>query len=191
MTGGAIKLTAEVKGGDLVVTVADTGIGISAKMLPVDFRHVCPGRPLAGTVASGSRRPHARQAPGRAARRRGGRTQRRCRASGSEFIVRLPVIARPEDRTAAPAPPGAAAAAPARRILIGGRRSFVDSLAMLLRAAGHEVMVVHDGLAAVAAAAEFKPDFAFLDIGLPKMNGYELARCLRGARPRPIRCWWR
>ncbi len=43
------------------------------------------------------------------------------------------------------------------------------------------MVVVHDGLAALAAAAEFKPDFAFLDIGLPKLNGYELARCLRGS----------
>jgi CheY-like chemotaxis protein len=179
---GAIKLTAEVKGGDLVVTVADTGIGISAKMLPVIFEMFAQAdrsleRSQAGLGVGLTLVKHLAELHGGAVVARSDGAGR-----GSEFIVRLPVIARPEDRTAAPAPPGAAAAAPARRILMADdNEDFVDSLAMLLRAAGHEVMVVHDGLAAVAAAAEFKPDFAFLDIGLPKMNGYELARCLRGA----------
>jgi len=180
-SGGAIKLTAEVKGGDLVVTVADTGIGISAKMLPVIFDMFAQAdrsleRAQAGLGVGLTLVKHLTELHGGTVVARSDGAGR-----GSEFIVRLPVIARPEDRAAAPAGPGAPSAAPARRILMADdNEDFVDSLAMLLRAGGHEVMVAHDGLAAVAAAAEFKPDFAFLDIGLPKMNGYELARCLRG-----------
>jgi CheY-like chemotaxis protein len=54
-----------------------------------------------------------------------------------------------------------------------------ESLAMLLRALGHDVLTVHDGEQAVAAAAGFRPDVVLLDIGLPKMNGYEAARRIR------------
>ena len=50
---------------------------------------------------------------------------------------------------------------------------------MLLRGLGHEVRVEHDGAAALAAAAEFRPQVAFLDIGLPKLNGFDLARRMR------------
>jgi DNA-binding response OmpR family regulator len=53
------------------------------------------------------------------------------------------------------------------------------SLAAVLRRMGNEVRVEHDGAAALAAAEEFRPEFAFLDIGLPKLNGFDLARKLR------------
>src|SRR4029077_16596548 len=56
---------------------------------------------------------------------------------------------------------------------------FVASLALLLKGMKHEVLVTHDGLEALAAATEFRPSFCFLDIGLPKLNGYDLARRLR------------
>jgi CheY-like chemotaxis protein len=58
-------------------------------------------------------------------------------------------------------------------------RDSVDSLAMMLRLAGHDVRTAHDGLEAVQAAAVFRPDVVVLDIGMPRMNGYEAARHLR------------
>jgi CheY-like chemotaxis protein len=54
-----------------------------------------------------------------------------------------------------------------------------DTLAMILELAGHEVRVAHDGRAAFALAAEFRPEFALLDLGMPELSGYELARALR------------
>ncbi len=56
---------------------------------------------------------------------------------------------------------------------------FANSLAPLLVARGHEVRVARDGAEALRAAADFNPDFAFLDIGMPKVHGYEVARRLR------------
>jgi CheY-like chemotaxis protein len=59
-------------------------------------------------------------------------------------------------------------------------RDSVDSLAMMLRLAGHDIHTAHDGLEAVQAAATFRPDVVLLDIGMPKMNGYKVARYIRG-----------
>ena len=182
-TGGTITLAAEVKSGELTVSVADTGIGISAGMLPVIFDMFAQAdrsleRAQAGLGVGLTLVKHL-------AELHGGTVVAHSEGPGhgSRFIVRLPVIAQPGEGAAdSGAPAGDAAPPVGRRILLADdNEDFVDSLAVLLRAGGHEVVVVHDGLAALAAAAEFKPDFAFLDIGLPKLNGYELARCLRGS----------
>ena len=70
------------------------------------------------------------------------------------------------------------------RILVADdNRDFAVSLAALLRGMGNDVRVEHDGAAAAATAAEYRPDFAFLDIGLPKLNGFDLARKLRASHP--------
>jgi CheY-like chemotaxis protein len=58
-------------------------------------------------------------------------------------------------------------------------RDAADSLARMLRLIGHDTEMAHDGLEAVQAAAAFRPDVVLLDIGLPKMNGYEVARHIR------------
>jgi signal transduction histidine kinase len=97
---------------------------------------------------------------------------------GSEFIVTLP------RRTLHLAPEEAAAAASAptirRRVLIADdNRDAADSLAMLLRMEGHEVSVVHDGRQAIATIDSFQPEIAVLDIGMPELNGYEVARQVR------------
>jgi signal transduction histidine kinase/ActR/RegA family two-component response regulator len=110
------------------------------------------------------------------------------RDQGSRFVVSLPLGC----AEAAPATSGTAAcrepmppptedgAAAAMRVLVADDNvDFATSLAELLRASGHRVEVEHDGAAALAAARRRPPDVALLDIGMPKLNGYELARRLR------------
>src|SRR5262249_57281387 len=97
---------------------------------------------------------------------------------GSEFIVRLAVVDAPVQAGQEPSGGGEEArAVPKCRILVADDlRDSVDSLAMMLRLAGHDIQTAHDGLEAVQAAATFQPDVILLDIGVPKMNGYEAAR---------------
>ena len=71
-----------------------------------------------------------------------------------------------------------------RRVLVvDDNVDGAESLGLLLRAMGHEVQVVHDGAAALAAAKDRAPEVAFVDIVMPGMNGYEVARRLRADRP--------
>jgi len=103
---------------------------------------------------------------------------------GSEFAVWLP---RGRELPAAPAAtgPAEAAATPApaatrHRILVADDNvDFATSLANLLESMGHDVTVTHDGTSALKVAGELRPQFGFLDIGMPGLNGYELARRLR------------
>jgi CheY-like chemotaxis protein len=68
---------------------------------------------------------------------------------------------------------------PLRLLIVDDNRDTAESLGMLLELMGHEVRTAHDGLAAIADAAESKPDAILLDIGLPKLNGYDTARRIR------------
>src|SRR5262249_44386344 len=102
--------------------------------------------------------------------------------TGAEFIVRLTIAA--GTREPAPVEPANAEPARPRRILVADDN--VDSATVLeaaLRLLGHDVLGVHDGVAAVEAASRFKPEVAILDIGMPRLNGYEVARHLRDQRP--------
>ena len=102
---------------------------------------------------------------------------------GSEFVIRFPLA--PGAKPPAPRPSSGAAGAgepkkPAHRILIvDDNRDAASSLARLLRLWGHEVREANDGPTALSAAAEFRPALILLDIGLPGMNGYEIATQLR------------
>jgi PAS domain S-box-containing protein len=97
---------------------------------------------------------------------------------GSEFIVTLPrrtLNSVPEETT-----PRASELSVRRRVLIADdNRDAADSLAMLLRMDGHDVAVVHDGRQAVATIDSFRPEIAVLDIGMPELNGYDVAREVR------------
>ncbi len=110
---------------------------------------------------------------------------------GSEFIVRLPAIGQ------AVAPPEASGAvarghAPLRVLLVDDNVDGADTLALLFRTWGCEVHTAYDGVTGLEAVRRIRPDVAFLDIGLPRMNGYDVARAasaelgdgLAGARGR-------
>ena len=100
---------------------------------------------------------------------------------GSEFTVRLPVVESPVQAGEEPNADGQDSPAGRQcRILIADDLwDCVESQAMMLRLAGHDVQTAHDGLEAVQAAATFRPDVVLLDIGMPKMNGCEAARHIR------------
>jgi PAS domain S-box-containing protein len=99
---------------------------------------------------------------------------------GSRFTIRLP-IATPPDLHRATTAEGSAAL-PLRILVVDDRRDAVHTLAVLLRRIGHEVATAADGEAGLRAARDFRPQVVVSDIGLPKMDGYQLARAIRRDR---------
>jgi CheY-like chemotaxis protein len=100
---------------------------------------------------------------------------------GAEFVVRIPALDAEQSTVARVRADAGVAPSRHRILVVDDNRDFADSLAAMLRAMGNEVRVEHDGVAARDAAQEFRPGLAFVDIGLPKMNGYDVARALREA----------
>jgi signal transduction histidine kinase len=181
--GGHIRLSARQEGGELVLRVRDTGVGIAPDMLARIFEpfmqadrvlHQSQGGLGIGLTLvrrlvemhGGSVTAYS-EGPGK----------------GSEFVLRLPALSprQPNPGARAVRESGeAVGAAPRRRILVvDDNVDAAESLAMLLRMIRHDVRVAHDGLAALAAVESDPPDLVFLDIGMPVMNGYDVARQLR------------
>lgn len=99
---------------------------------------------------------------------------------GSRFVVELPVAETPAPCGPPTVPVSAAIARPRMSVLLADdNRDAVDMLAEMLRMGGHEVMTAYDGEAAVAMALRHRPDVMVLDIGMPGLNGYEVARHVR------------
>jgi PAS domain S-box-containing protein len=180
--GGRIGLTAEREGSAVVLRVRDTGVGIPPEVLPHVFdlftqEGRSQGRSQEGlgiglALVRGLVEMHEGSveatSPGV--------------GRGSEFTVRVPAL---------PEAPGAGVSgkqvsagdvtvrALSQRILVvDDNRDSAESLAMLLQMKGHEVQTAQDGLTALEAARNFRPAIILLDIGLPRMNGYEVARRL-------------
>ena len=96
---------------------------------------------------------------------------------GSEFVVRLPAVAAPRSDASGAAPGAGPVTRVRRRVLVvDDNRDSTESMEMLLKAWGHNVRSAHDGVEALDMAAEFQPEVVLLDIGLPGMDGYEVAR---------------
>jgi CheY-like chemotaxis protein len=99
---------------------------------------------------------------------------------GSEFVVRLPIVVQLGDR--APRRAGAApvaSRADLRILVVEDNHDAAESLSMLLRMLGHRVVMAFDGQEALALAESFSPHVLLCDVGLPKLNGYEVARAIR------------
>jgi signal transduction histidine kinase/ActR/RegA family two-component response regulator len=176
--GGRVSLSARVEDKDLVLSVADNGIGIAPDMLRNVFE-------MFVQVDSTLERTNAGLGVGLSLARRlvelhNGTIEARSGGvhRGSEFIVRLPIVVAPELPTKTM--PAAFISAETYRILLADDNvDFVNSIGALLSAMGHSVVIAHNGPDALTAAARFCPDYAFLDIGLPQMSGYDLARGIR------------
>ena len=179
--GGTIWLTVEREDGHLRIRVRDQGKGLEPEELPQLFQMFYQSRHTKTLSVGGL-------GIGLALVRRlvemhGGTVEASSPGlgMGSEFAIRLPFA---EDRLEAGASRDIAAedaTGPAsRRILVvDDNRDSAESLTLLLRLAGHEVMAVHDGLAAVETVDSWNAEIVLLDIGLPEMDGYEVASTLR------------
>jgi signal transduction histidine kinase/ActR/RegA family two-component response regulator len=179
--GGDITLKAEVVGSSVRVVVADAGIGISAETLPGIFDMFARGDHSAERAAGlGVGLALARQLIDL----HGGTIHAHSPGlgSGSTFTVTLPVMAALTAQRSVADVKAQTTRDLHRILLVDDNVDFVTSLAILMKRMGHEVRVAHDADQALIAAADFRPQFAFLDVGLPVVNGYELAKRLK-ARP--------
>ncbi len=180
--GGQIMLSGGQEGAEVVVRVKDTGIGIAPDMLPVIFnlfvqaeRRLTRSQGGVGIGLTLVRRLVEMHGGTVAAYSEG-------LGKGSEFVIRLPALANDRQGNVPVTAPEKQAASPSihRRILVvDDNVDAVESLALLLRLDGHDVQAVYDGPAALAAAAANPPQVAILDLGMPGMDGYEVARRLR------------
>lgn len=179
---GRIQLSLEKLRGHAVVRVRDTGFGIPAAMLPRVFEPFTQGdqRMDRANGGLGLGLTLAR----RLVELHGGRIEARSDGPGrgSEFTVSLPLsaaqpaIARARGHATEQLRPRADVR---RVLLVDDNVEYAESTAELLRVRGNDVRIAHDGPTAVAIASEYRPQIALLDIGLPGMNGYEVAKRLR------------
>jgi PAS domain S-box-containing protein len=179
--GGRVWLTAERRGGEILVAVRDTGIGIPAESLPTIFdmfsqvdrsiERSTGGLGIGLALVKGLVEMHGGSV--RAASAGVGK--------GSTFTVRLPTLEGPAESASAAAPEETPAPGPGRRILVvDDNRDSAASMAMMLRLVGDEVRAAHDGVEAVQVAEAFRPQVILMDVGMPRLNGYEATRRIRG-----------
>ena len=179
--GGSIRLSVRTESGAVAIRVRDNGVGIAADMVERIFESFTQldrsleraqgGLGIGLSLVRGLVRMH------------GGTVEARSEGpgTGSEFVVRLPVASgREQDE---PQPENNVVQAAGRfkhRILVvDDNRDAAVSTAMLLEMMGHDTRTAHDGLAAVEVARAFKPGVVLLDLGLPRLNGYDAARRIR------------
>lgn len=179
--GGKICLTASRERDSVVVSIKDTGIGLAAEDLAHIFRTFAQ-------VSTGLDRSHGGLGIGLSLANglvelHGGtlRAHSDGRGRGSEFLVRLPVLpvtaSAPStvisDRDEVPE-------ALCRIVVVDDNRDAANTLTMMLRLRGYEIQTAYDGLEAIETVTAFRPRVVLLDIGLPAMNGYDVARHIRG-----------
>ncbi len=179
--GGRVWLSMERREGNALIRIRDSGVGIPAPMLPRVFDMFTQvdrsleksqgGLGIGLSLVKWLVEMH------------GGSVEARSdgQGLGSEFIVRLPVAPAvvAEQRSSDGDGNGASATRRRRILVVDDNRDAAMSLAMILRIMGNVTRTAHDGLEALEAAATFLPDLVLLDIGMPRLNGYDTARRMR------------
>jgi CheY-like chemotaxis protein len=177
--GGRIWLSVAREGDEAVARVKDTGVGLDAAMLPRVFDLFAQadrsldraggGLGVGLTLVRGLVELH------------GGTVQAHSDGPGrgSEFVVRLPALPDEDAECAAPDPEAKPTVPPVRVLAVDDNKDAADSLVVLLNLYGHEVRAVYTGREAVALAPTFRPQAVLLDLGLPDLNGLEVARQIR------------
>ncbi|MGC1275581.1 MAG: PAS domain S-box protein [Planctomycetaceae bacterium] len=177
--GGRIGLTVEHEGDEAVLRVRDSGVGIAPELLPRIF-----------DLFTQAERSLARSDGGlgiglalvqRLVELHQGQVEAHSSLGrGSEFVVRLPAVPTPAPSSPSTAVETAQPTESALRVLVvDDNVDAAETLAMLLKATKHDVRTAHDGPAALEAALDYRPDVVLLDIGLPGLDGFEVARRIR------------
>lgn len=180
--GGQIWLSAARDGDQAVIRVRDNGVGIAPETLPRLFDMFYQAERAGGgsrgglgiglSLVRGLAELHGGSAEARSAGV----------GTGSEFVVRLPLLPIDRDRPRQTAGHEARQMPPRRRVLVvDDNRDAADSLAMLLRNVGQEVEVAYDGTSAVAKAEAERPEIVLLDLGMPQMDGFQVAAAFRAS----------
>jgi PAS domain S-box-containing protein len=177
--GGRIEIVAVRADAGVTVAVRDNGIGIPREMLPKVFE-------MFTQVDRSLERSRGGLGIGLTLVRQlvelhGGKVEARSDGvgCGSEFVVRLPVVADAAGRSRAATAPPLPVVGQRRVLVVDDNQDAAESLSMLLRLMGHECHTAHDGLDGLERARELQPDLAFIDLGLPGMNGYDVAAAIR------------
>ena len=179
--GGRIELEASAEAEEAVISVSDNGVGIPAGMLPRVFD-------MFTQVENTLERSQGGLGIGltlvkRLTELHGGRVEAQSEGPGrgSRFVLRLPRARQAALQGMTPKEQAAPKTRRvAQRILVADdNRDAADSLASMLRLLGHEVKIAYDGAEAVELAGSFRPQLALLDIGMPRLNGYEAAQAIR------------
>jgi len=181
--GGEIRIRPHVDGSGAVVEIADNGVGIAPEFLPRIFE-------LFAQSERGLDRSQGGLGVGLTVSKRiiemhGGSVVASSPGvgRGATFAIRLPLVARPS--ATAPTAVIPQPQSPLRVLIVDDNRDAADSLAMLLRLEGRETLCVYSGEDALRALVPFNPQLVLLDIGLPGMDGYEVARRLKAVAPGP------
>lgn len=188
--GGTIRLIAERKAGEAIIRIIDNGIGLDSHELPEIFKMFAQVRNVHSNLQERAQeRMHERSDGGLGiglalakglVELHGGRIEAHSagRNRGSEFVVHFP-LKNDQSQAKSAAIEVPATQIPRRVLVADDNRDSAISLAMLLSMEGHDVKTAHDGAEAVAAFDAFQPDLVLLDIGMPKLNGYQVAKHIR------------
>jgi len=177
--GGHISLAVREEGNEAVLLVRDTGVGIAPELLPRIF-----------DLFTQAERSLDRSQGGlgiglslvqRLVEMHGGRVEvYSALGQGSEFVVRLPVMVTPATQPPSTSKESAEPTGPSRRVLVvDDNVDAAQSLALLLEESGHVVQMAFDGPTALEIALDYQPNVVLLDIGLPGIDGFEVAKRLR------------
>ena len=178
--GGTVTLIVRKQNNELLISVKDSGVGIPAEMLTQVFD-------MFTQVDRTLEKTHGGLGIGlsivrRLAELHGGRVEGYSEGlgAGSEFILTLPMIENDASETGKSQISNANHPQSLKILVVDDNRDAASMMRMIFLAMGNEVRVAHDGIEGIEAAESFRPDIIFLDIGMPRLNGYDACRRIRG-----------
>lgn len=176
---GSISLTAERHSHEVVLRVQDSGVGIAPDFLPRIFDLFTQGDRALDRARDGL--GIGLTLARRLVEMHGGTIEAHSDGigKGSEFVIRLPTLLQAAPPDAAPARAAGSAGRPLRILVVDDSADTAETMGTLLEMAGHTIQIAHSGPATLEMAASFRPDVILLDIGLPGLDGFQVAQRLR------------